>query len=286
MPEIVYVNGRIVAPHEAVVSVNDRGLLFGDAVYEVIRSYHGRLWAVERHMRRLRHSLDAIDLTAVNIGEIEAAIRECHRASGFPDAAVYLQITRGVAPRSHAYPADLRPTIIITVRDIAPLLADVDPRGVAAVTARDLRWGRCDIKSTNLLANVLAKTEAHRRGAHEAILVDAEGFVTEGTSTSVFWVDGETLFTTPAGPAILPGITREFVIGIAADEGIPFAEQRVPVHRFRRSDEVFLAGTGHDVCPVTSLDGEPVGSGRPGPITELLRQRFAARVAAGDDAPR
>jgi len=286
MPEVIYLNGRLVSPSEAVISVNDRGFLFGDAVYEVIRSYQGRLWALARHLRRLAHSLDAIDLHTVNLDEVQAAIEETYRASQLPDALIYLQITRGVAPRAHPYPRDLRPTVLITVRDIAPILAAIDFNGVAAVTAPDLRWRRCDVKSTNLLPNVLAKTHAHDRGADEAILVDADGYVTEGTSSSVFWVEQGRVFTTPAGPEILPGITRDFIIEIARDERIPLFAERVSLARFRRAHEIFLTSTGHDVCPIIALDGAPVGSGRAGPMTRGLQKGFAARVAAGDDAPR
>jgi D-alanine transaminase len=286
VPEVVYLNGRIVPPAEAVISVNDRGFLFGDAVYEALRSYDGRLWAMTRHMRRLAHSLDAIDMRTVDVDQVRAAIEETYRASGIPNALIYLQITRGVAPRSHAYPRDLQPTILVTVRDITPIIAEIDFDGVAAVTAPDLRWRRCDVKSTNLLPNVLAKTRAQDHGAREAILVDAEGCITEGTSTSVFWVAQNRLFATPGGPEILPGVTREFVVEIARDEGIPLLAERVSLQEFRRASEVFLASTGHDVCPVIRLDGAPVGSGRAGPLTLRLQKGFRARVAAGDDEPR
>ncbi|UCC68402.1 MAG: aminotransferase class IV [Armatimonadota bacterium] len=283
MPDVVYLNGRIVPPSEAVISVNDRGFLFGDSVYEVLRSYGGRLWALNRHLRRLARSLAAIDLHTVDLEEVRAAIEETYRASSLPDAVVYLQITRGVAPRAHAYPRDLQPTVVITVRDVAPALASIDFDGVAAVTAPDLRWRRCDIKSTNLLPNVLAKTRAHDHGVDEAILIDAEECVTEGSSTSVFWVAQNRLFTTPAGPEILPGITRELIAEIAREEGIPLLAERVRLDQFRRASEVFLAGTVHEVCPVIRLDDAPVGSGRAGPLTLQLQKGYRARVAAGDD---
>lgn len=286
MPEVVYLNGKIVPPDEAVVSVNDRGFLFGDAIYEVVRSYDGRLWAMTRHMRRLARSLDAVDLRAVDVDEVRTAIEKTYHASEIPNALVYLQITRGVAPRSHAYPRDLQPTVLITVRDITPLLTSIDFDGEAAVIAPDLRWRRCDVKSTNLLPNVLAKTRAQEHGAQEAILADIEGCITEGTSTSVFWVAQNRLFATPAGPEILPGITRDLVIEIARDGGTPVRAERVGLQEFRRASEIFLAGTGHEVCPVIRLDGASVGSGRAGPITRQLQKGFRARVAAGDDEPR
>jgi D-alanine transaminase len=286
MPEIIYLNGKIVSAAEAVISINDRGFLFGDSVYEVIRSYSGRLWALERHLRRLERSLAAIEITSVDIAQVGRAIEECCRASAFPNALVYLQITRGAAPRAHVYPADLQPTILITVRDIRPIVQRVSPDGVAALTAPDLRWRRCDIKSTNLLPNVLAQTRARAHGADEAILIDADGCITEASSNSVFWVEQRRLFTTPAGPEILPSITRDFIVEIARDEAIPLLVERVPLDRFRKASEVLLVGTTHEVCPVISLDGQPVGDGKAGPLSRRLQAAFRARVEAGDDEPR
>ncbi len=286
MSEVIYLNGKLVSEAEAVVSVNDRGFLFGDAVYESVRSYDGRLWALDRHLLRLGRSLAAIDIQSVSLEDVSKGVVTAHEASGLPNAMIYLQITRGVAPRGHAYSRDLIPNILITVRDITPMIAGVKMDGVAAATRPDLRWRRCDIKSTNLLANVLAKAEAHDQGAHEAILVDADGCITEGSSTSVFWVHDDRLFATPPGPAILPGITEGLIIEIARDEGLAFAEERVPLERFRSCQEIFIAGTGHEICPVTTLDNQPVGEGRAGPITRRLQRAFTARVAAEDDAPR
>jgi D-alanine transaminase len=286
MPEVVYLNGRLVPPAEAVVSINDRGFLFGDAVYEVISSYGGRLWALDRHLRRLQHSLDGIDLRRVDIAVIQSAIEETYRASELPDALVYLQITRGVAPRAHAFSRDLQPTVLITVRDATGMRDSANPEGVSAVTAPDLRWRRCDIKATTLLPNVLAKTRAHDQGAYEAILVDRDGCVTEGSSTNVLWVEGSRLFVTPGGPEILPGVTQELVVETARQERIPVMAERAVLEFFRRADEIFLTGTITEICPVISVDGVRIGSGRPGPITRRLQQAYRARIAAADDAPR
>lgn len=286
MPELVYLNGRLLPPDQAFVSIDDRGFLFGDAVYEALRSYEGRVWALARHMRRLARSLTAIEMANVDVDRVGVAIQQTYEANQIPNALIYVQVTRGVARRSHAFPRDLEPTVLVTVRDISPILAGFDQTGMAAVTAPDLRWRRCDIKSTNLLPNVLAKTHAHDRGGYEAILVDADGYVTEGSSTSVFWVRNRRLFTSPAGPEILPSITREFVVEIARDGGIPVLVEQTPVEQFRESDEVFLASTTPEICPIISLDGTPVGSGRAGPVTLRLAEALRACIAAGDDAPR
>jgi D-alanine transaminase len=286
MPETIYLNGRLVAPEEALIPINDRGFLFGDAVYEVIRSYDGRLWALERHLQRLARSLAAVDMGYVDTDEIGAAIRETYAASTIPDAVVYLHISRGVAPRSHGYGRDLEPTVLITVRDISPRVARMASAGVAVITEPDLRWRRCDIKSTNLLPNVLANTRARAAGADEAVLVHPDGYVTEGASTSVFWVREGRVCTIPLSGEVLPGITRGFVLEIAQDEGLPVIEERISLGEFRKADEMFLAGTTVEVWPIISLDGEPVGTGQAGPISLQLQKAFRARVQAEDDAPR
>jgi D-alanine transaminase len=286
VPEVIYLNGRFVAPEEAVISIHDRGFIFGDAVYEVLRSYQGRLWAVERHLRRLRHSLEGIDLRGVDVEEMRGVMEEANRRSEFPNASIYLQITRGAAPRRHSYTRDLIPTVLVTVRDITPMLAEINHESATAITAPDLRWRRCDIKSTNLLPNILARRRAMEQGAHEAILVDAEGYVTEAASMAVFCVEKSCLLTTPLGPEILPSITRQFVVEIAQDDGIPLREERVALDRFRRAEEILVASTSHEACPVTRLDGQLVGDGKAGPIARRLKAGFKKRVAAGDDAPR
>ncbi|MFB3882458.1 MAG: D-amino acid aminotransferase [Armatimonadota bacterium] len=283
MPEVIYLNGQLVSPSQALISVNDRGFLFGDGVYEVVRSYGGRLWAFERHMARLARSLAEVDMGYVDVAAIGQAIKETYAASALPDALIYLQITRGVAPRAHHYSAGMKPTVLITVRDIAASVAEVDPEGMRAITAPDLRWQRCDIKSINLLPNILAKTKAHQAGVYEAILVHPDGYVTEGSSTSVFWVRGGNVCTMPLGPEILPSISRGIVTEICQDEGLPLMEERCPIEQFRKSDEIFLASTTPEVCPIILLDGAPVGDGKAGPVTKRLRAAFRRRVEAGED---
>ncbi len=198
---------------------------------------------------------------------------EAYAASAIPDAVVYLHISRGVAPRSHAYGRDLQPTVLITVRDVSPRVARMASAGVAAITEPDLRWRRCDIKSTCLLPNVLAHTRARNAGADEAILVHPDGYVTEGASTSVFWVRGGRLCTIPQGGEVLPGITRGFVLEIAQDEGVPMVEERIPPDEFRKADEMFLAGTTIEVCPIISLMASQSEADRPGPSPSSCRRR-------------
>jgi D-alanine transaminase len=286
MPEVVYLNGKRIPREEACVSIDDRGFLFGDAVYEVLRAYGGRLWAAERHFRRLARSLREVLIEGVDVAQVQALTAHAVEESGFLEAHVYLHITRGLEPRALAYQDGLVPTVLIHVRDIRGMVPAHVCEGVSAITVPDLRWKRCDIKSTNLLANALARKTAKRAGSYEAIMYDAEGFITEAAAMSVFAVEGDVLLTTPLSPAILPSISRELLLEMAGDLGITAREERIARARLAAMDEIFLTSTMHEVCPVTQLDGAPVGAGQAGPIATRLSAAFHARLAAGDDAPR
>ncbi len=286
MPEVIYLNGRRVAQGEACVSIDDRGFLFGDAVYEVLRAYHGRIWGAERHYRRLARSLGEVEITGVNLAGLQGVVAQALAESEFADANIYVHITRGAEPRSLAYHEGLVPTVLVMVRDTGQLIDPSFCQGVRAITLPDLRWKRCDIKSTNLLPNALARQAARRAGAYEAILYDAEGRITEAASMSVFGAEGGALYTSPAGPEILPSVTREFILEIAQELGIPVRFAHLPREQFARLEEIFLSSTSHEVCPVLALDGKPVGTGAVGPVARRIRARFEERIAAGDDAPR
>ncbi len=286
MPEVVYLNGIRVPREEARISIDDRGFLFGDAVYEVLRAYAGRLWAADRHFRRLRRSLREVLIEGVDVAEVQALTARAVEESECPEAHVYVDITRGLEPRALAYQDGLVPTVLIHVRDACGMVPAHACQGVSAITVPDLRWKRCDIKSTNLLANALARKAAKRAGAYEAIMYDTEGFITEAAAMSVFAAEGGELFTTPLGPEILPSISRELLVEMARALGIPVHEERIARARLGMMDEVFLTSTMHEVCPVIQLDGAPVGDGKVGPIATRLLAEFRARIAAGDDAPR
>ncbi len=274
MPAVAYLNGKIMPIARAKVSVEDRGYQFGDGVYEVMRAYRGRLFRIEAHLKRLARSAEAIQLKLPYAPpRLARIVRETYAASRFPDAKVYVQVTRGVAPRSHEFPARSRPQLVVTVRRLEPLPAAYRNEGVAAITTADLRWDRCDVKSLNLLPNVLARQEARSRGAFEAVLV-RDGRVAEGASSNVFAVSGRTLLTPPEGPRLLSGITREFVIEVARRAGIPVRERELSVEDLARADEILLTGTVTEVIPVVRLDGRPVGDGKPGPVGRALMARF------------
>jgi D-alanine transaminase len=279
MPDTAFVNGRFLALADATVPIEDRGFQFGDGVYEVIRTYRGRPFKLEAHLARLNRSAEALQLRQpYSLEQWTGYISEGLRLADFPESKVYLQITRGVAPRDHAYPADLQPTVVMTIRELHPLSSAVQAGGVDAITVDDLRWGRCDIKSLNLLPNVLARQQARQAGVFEAILVRNDE-VTEGSVSNVMVVEGPTLITAPEGPLILSGVTREVVLGLARRERLALKECCPSREQLYAATEVFLTGTTVEVLPVVRIDGKIIGDGHPGPVTRSLAKRFAGETA-------
>jgi D-alanine transaminase len=280
MPAIAYVNGQFSSIETAVVSVEDRGFQLGDGVYEVLRTYHGRLYAMEGHLRRLFRSLEAIELQhRFTPAEIERLIRDSVRRGGFAESLVYLQITRGAARRAKEFPRGVSPTLVVTVRELDAPSAGRGSGSVRIMTAKDIRWQRCDIKSVGLLPNVLTFNRAKAAGFDEAVFVEDDEAVAECCSANLFIVKGGQAATPPKSGRILGGITREEVIALARKHGLPLAERRVPLAELRAADEVFLTGTTVEILPVIEVDGRPVGAGQPGPVTQKLRELFRNSVA-------
>jgi len=274
MPDIGFLNGRFMPLEETLVPVEDRGFQFGDGVYEVIRTYHGRPFQLDAHLARLERSAKGIELPVpVQTREWQGYVVEGIRRGGYAESKVYIQLTRGVAPRDHLFPAAARPTAVMTIREMQPLNPALRSAGVAAVTVEDLRWGRCDIKSVNLLPNVMARQRAKESGAFEAIFVRG-GEVTEGTVSNVMLVRGGVLMTEPAGARILSGVTRAIVLALARKEGVSVQERAVALDELRGADEVLLTGTTVEILPVVRLDGAPVGTGNPGALTTRLSAWF------------
>jgi D-alanine transaminase len=278
VPNVAFINGTFVPMAEAKVSIEDRGFQFGDGVYEVIRTYKGRPFELEAHLARLDRSATALDLKQpYSHDDWTRHILEGIRLAAYPESKIYVQITRGIAPRDHAYSDDATPTVVMTVREFHPLDRSVQVAGVEAITTEDIRWGRCDIKSVNLLANVLARQQVKQAQVFEAILVN-EGLVTEGAVSNVMVVQGGTVVTAPQGPRILSGITRTVVLDLARSEGLPVQERFVSQADLYEADEVFLTGTTVEVLAVIRVDGKIIGDGRPGPIAQRLAARFTSRV--------
>jgi D-alanine transaminase len=285
--DIVYVNGGFLPRREARVSVEDRGFVFGDGVYEVLRVVNGRLFATRFHNDRLARSLDGVRITLksgdspatlVEIGK--QLLRENDLTRG--QATLYIQVTRGATTRTHTFPPpDTSPTIYISAARFTPY-TDLGENGASAITHPDLRWGRCDIKSLNLLPNVLAAQTAKERGAFEAMLI-RDGVVTEGTRTNFFGVVNGSLRTHPLDAHILPGITRSVLRNLARDLSIEISETPISVAEIPALTELFLTGTTTDVMPVVKLDDKPVGKGRPGELTRRLQRVLAESLASGSD---
>jgi D-alanine transaminase len=276
--DTAFINGRFLPMADASVSIDDRGFQFGDGVYEVIRTYGGRPFKLEAHLRRLNRSAECLRLRQpYSIDQWERFIAEGLRLADFPESKIYVQVTRGVAPRDHAYPPDVQPTVLMTIRELHPLSSAVQATGVEAMTVEDIRWGRCDIKSLNLLPNVLARQQAKEAGVFEAILT-RNGEVTEGSVSNVVLVLNRTLITAPEGYRILSGVTREVVLALARHERFEVQERYPSREQLYGAGEVFLTGTTVEVLPVVRIDGKPIGSGEAGPVTRDLIKRFRAQT--------
>ena len=285
MSRIAYVNGRYLDQRLAEVNIEDRGYQFGDGVYEVVHVHGGRFIDEGRHIARLDRSLREIKLPEpMPRAALLQVMRELVRRNRVADGLVYMQVTRGVARRDHAFPRrPVPPALVMTVKRIPPYPRDVDAWAVSAITAPDLRWARRDIKSLNLLPNVLARQAAREAGAAEAILYDeGTGAVTEGAATS-FWIVDEhgALRTRHLGHAILPGCTRDALIAELAEAGIAHEEREFTLEETRRAREAFLTSATSFVKPITRLDGQPVGEGTVGPVTRRLFDLFARHVQGG-----
>ncbi|HEY2375889.1 MAG TPA: D-amino acid aminotransferase [Gemmatimonadaceae bacterium] len=278
---LVYLNGQYGPAGEATVSALDRGFIFGDGVYEVWRVVRGQLFEAARHQARLERGLRELRIARPADGSLERItaiaarlLKENRLTDG--DATLYVEITRGTAPRTHYFPpAATAPTLLVTANTFTP--SDARFTGTRVITQPDVRWLRCDLKTVQLLPNVLARQVATEAGASEAIFV-RDGNITEGTHTTVFAVVDGVLRTHPASHLVLPGVTRDVVIELAPDAGIRVDEKPIGVEELSRATELFLTGTTTDVTPVISVDGRPIGDGSPGPIARALLERLLERM--------
>lgn len=277
----IFVNGEWLAPGQARVSVEDRGFQFGDGVYEVVRVYRGKPFALRPHLLRLARSAREIELELpVPLEQLEEMVREAPARRGVEEATVYIQLTRGFAPRVHYFPEEAEPTLVVYASPVRRQPAALYEQGAAAIVLPDERWLRCDIKSVNLLPNALAKERARRAGALEALLWREGVGITEGSSSNVFAVRDGTLVTAPAGRYILRGITRDIVLELAREAGIPVQERFLSKEELLAADEVLVTSTTLEVMPIARIDGGAVGEGRPGPVARRLREAYGAKVDA------
>jgi D-alanine transaminase len=285
----VYLNGEYIPKERATISVDDRGFIFGDGIYEVVRVVESRIFEWGAHAERLARGLAGLRIAfgARDVSRLKEVCERLVRDNGLTEgeATVYLQVTRGAAPRTHHFPPpDTAPTVYVAAtRFIVPVAQREN--GVAAITFPDLRWARCDLKTVNLLGAVLARQAAVAAGAYEAILL-RDGVVTEGAATNAFAVIHGTIRTYPLSNYILPGITRKVVVELIAELGLSFAMDPVTQEELPGADELFVTGTTTDVTPVVTLDGRPVGNGSPGPAARMLQEALTARMYAPAAAAR
>lgn len=277
MKSIAMLNGEFVDLSEPVINMEDRGYQFGDGVYEVTHVYNGRYFALEWHIERLFRSLRELSIPGIYTPEEIAGFHQAMlERSGFQEGGIYLQITRGTAPRSHAFPDLVVPCLTMTMRpgDRTKNAAQ-QAQGVRVITQPDIRWMRCDIKSLNLLGNVLSKQKAKEAGAFEAVLVRDDGIVTEGSSSNFFLVKDDVLWTHPADNMILGGVTRRVLLEkIAPQLKLHVVEKTFTMDFVKKADEAFLTGTSTEIMPVTKIDRDQVGNGEPGEITRKIQAAY------------
>jgi D-alanine transaminase len=279
----VYLNGGYVPRSKAMIPVEDRGFTFGDGIYEVVRVIEGRIFAWDAHASRMADGLAGlrIDATGAESATLRAVCEKLVKDNGFTtgEATVYLQVSRGAAPRTHHFPPPGTKTTIFAIASPFKPNLKMREEGAKGITFADVRWTRCDLKTVNLLGPVLARQAAQEAGAYEAIL-HRDGVVTEGAATNCFCVVGGVLRTYPLSNYILPGITRIHLIEIIRELRLPLQERPVTLRELPAVEELFVCGTTTDVQPIVILDGQPIGTGKPGPVTVKLREALAKRLYA------
>ncbi len=275
--EIAMVGDKIMPLEDATISAHDRSIYFGDGVYEAIRICNGKLFAYDMHMARLKNSLEKMDmLENTDLDQISKRVSKALDAASIPNAMLYFHITRGEALRMHDYHDNWQPGFLLTIRNFSPR----KERTATAITHPDWRWKRCDIKSLNLLANIMAKHTATKSGDYDALLIDDNGLITESTSSTVIIVKGNTLMTAPLTANILPGITRALLLDWAKDAGLKAKEQSFTLKETLQADEVMITGTSTEVLGITRLDGQTIADGKPGHYTKILYERLLSEMAS------
>jgi len=275
MKRIVFLNGEYLPEQEAKISIFDRAVTFGDAIYEVAGVLDGKLVDFEHHMQRYFNSLKKLSLESpLSQPDILQAFRQLVELNQLDEGLVYMQVTRGTAERDFAWPEDIRPTVFMFTQAKATSENEAGQSGVTLASTADIRWARRDIKSVNLLAQVLAKKAAHDAGAYEALMIDAEGYVTECGSTSFFIVRDKLILTRPLNNDILPGVTRRAVVSLCNSQGLRLVETRFTLDEALTADEAFISGASSYILPVVKIDDQDINAGNPGELTLRLRQIY------------
>lgn len=274
MNELIYLNGEFVPVNNASISPNDRGFIFADGIYEVIKYYNGKPLRYADHVARLKRSLGEVNIDVGAVDVFEDVFRQLLEMNDLNrvHAGVYLQITRGAHKRIHHFPADAKPTVYAFAFSLPSAKENLE-QGIKVITHQDIRWLRCDIKSVSLLPNTMLYNQAVEAGAGECILI-RDGFITEATHSSVLAVKNGTVVTHPLSNLILPGITRKLILEICAANNIPFEERAISENELFKVDELMIAGTGSEITPVVMIDNNPVANKKPGEVTRFLQQKF------------
>lgn len=274
MGETVYLNGEFIAKDEAKISPNDRGFIFADGVYEVVKYYNAKAFRYQDHIERLNRSLAEIGINYTQTNQLEAVFNVLlsRNSKLNQQAGIYLQITRGADTRVHHFPKDITPTVYAFTTDLVSNTENLE-KGIKVISADDIRWHRCDIKSVSLLPNTMLYNKAVEEGAGECILV-RDGYVTEATHSSVCAVKNGVLITHPLSNLILPGITRKVVLEICAINNIKVEERLFTKEELLEMDEIFISGTGSEITPVVQVDNIEIGERKPGKVTKLIQEKF------------
>jgi D-alanine transaminase len=277
--QLAMIDDKVLPLKDLEPAYQDRGTWFGDGVYEVIRSYNGKLFAFEDHMSRFSYSLAQIGLTGVSIEQIRDRVIKAYDVSQIENVRIYFHVTRGSEPRNHLPGKNLRPNFLLVLNELVDHPEDKE-NGIAVSTYPDWRWKRCDIKSLNLLPNIMARIDADKKGCYEAIFVNDNQEITEGAGSAYFAIDGEKkeLITRPLGNEILPSITRKHVLQIVEGTGLRVVQKVISPYQAKSCSEMFLAVTTKDIVPVVQFDGAKVGTGRVGEWTKVLIEKFKELV--------
>ncbi|MCK4866063.1 MAG: D-amino acid aminotransferase [Gammaproteobacteria bacterium] len=272
--QLVYLNGEYLPLDEAKISVLDRGFIFGDGVYEVIPAYGAKALRFEHHMQRLQDSLDAVRISnPLSNSQWHEIINKLITETGSQDQYIYLHITRGVAPRDHRFPDDVKPTVFVMNNLLHSVDAKLLKNGIAAVTLDDIRWQYCNIKAIALLPNILLRQQAVDKGAMEAILI-RDGNMTEGAASNVFIVSKGLIKTPAKSKMLLPGITRDLIVELAKSHNMPIEETSISEKEFLAADEIWLTSSTKEILPVTKINEQQVGNGKPGEVWQDMYQKY------------
>jgi len=278
----VYLNGDFIAAEQAKVSVFDRGFLLGDGVYEVIPVYAGRCFRLDGHLKRLQNSLDAVRMAnPLSEQQWQLMIEQLIARNGAGDQSVYLQVTRGVAPRDHVFPENVSPTAFAMSNPLHAVPETYKTKGIAAIMVPDIRWQNCNIKAITLLPNSLLKQQAQDAGAQEALLI-RDGYLTEGSASNAYAVIDGVIYTAPKDEKVLPGITRDLVIDLARKGKLKLVEEAVTEQQLRSADEIWVSSSTKEALPVTILDNKAVGTGSPGAVWQQIDALYQAYKLEGD----